>query len=197
MFATTLLFLGSALSATPPLLIRQLIDQALPQEDLYLFVVIIAGIFLVPVITALIQWGQYYFSTVVGYGIMLDLRSDMFEQVLRLPASFFDKATGEILSRITNDTSSIQSLIGSIIFPAIQLLTYFIFLIPITFMLNWRLALIGLLMYPLTILPSNMIVKKLRPIQKQTRQKSSDLNGFVSETISGVFGKYEFHSLAV
>lgn len=185
--ATILLFFGSALSATPPLLIRQLIDNALPQEDFYLFITIIAGIFLVPIITALVQWGQYYFSTVVGYRIMLDLRSEMFDKVLRLPAKFFDeKATGEVLSRINNDTSSIQSLIGSIIFPAIQLVSYLLILIPVTFVLNWKLALIGLAMYPLTILPSNLIVKKMRPIQQKTRQQGSELNAFVSETLSGV-----------
>lgn len=185
--AIVCLLLGSILSIIPPLLVKRLIDTAVPTKDIRLFIILIVGIFALPILTALIQLGQYYFSSLIGYRILLQLRRDMFDKLLALPASFFlGRKKGEILSRINDDTGTIQTLIGEIIFPGIQILSGIAFSIPIMLYINWKLAIIGIAAYPITILPSNLIGKRMKYWMRLSQEKKAEVTSFLNEALHGM-----------
>ncbi len=111
------LALSAAVGLAPPLMVRSLIDDALPHGNTRLLFLLVAGMVGFPIIGGLISVIQSYFSNYVGQRMMMDLRNVLYEHMTRLALRFFTTTkTGEIMSRLNNDVGGVQdSVTGSLI----------------------------------------------------------------------------------
>src|SRR6476646_5692614 len=92
---------SALLGLVPPLLIRELIDRAIPHHDGRLLNLLIAGMIGAPVLASLIGVWQSYLTTLMGQNVMHEIRVDMFERLLRQSLRFFTTTkSGEIASRL-------------------------------------------------------------------------------------------------
>src|SRR5581483_6233984 len=95
----------------PPLMIKTLIDHALPSGDLSQLNVLAIGIVVVPLAAGLVGVGQNYLNLRIGQAIMFDLRNDLYLNIQRQSLKFYTNArTGELMSRVSGDVSEIQGV---------------------------------------------------------------------------------------
>src|SRR5260370_26855653 len=104
LFETLVIFLGGGVGLTPPLLIRTLIDVAIPQHNYRLILLFGGGLVLFPVGSALLGLGQNYLSIVIAQGLIADLRERLYRHVPSLGLEFFPwTRAGQIHTRFLND----------------------------------------------------------------------------------------------
>jgi ATP-binding cassette, subfamily B, bacterial len=176
---------AALISLLPPLLIKILIDRAIPDRDGWLLNLLALGMVLVPLAAGLVGVGQNYLSTRVGQSIMFDLRNDLYQNLQRQSLRFFTTAkTGELMSRLTNDVADIQDTVTG---TSVSIVTNTFVVVSTTvliFSMNWRLALLSLAVLPLFILPTRRVGRIRQRLRRETAEKRGALSAFMAETLS-------------
>jgi ABC-type bacteriocin/lantibiotic exporter with double-glycine peptidase domain len=104
-----LIIATSAVSATPPLLIREIIDTAIPQEDQGLLVWLVVGLLTVGLVVAGVSMVERWLSSSIGEELILDLRTMLYRHVHTMPIAFFTRTqTGSLITRLNNDVIGAQ-----------------------------------------------------------------------------------------
>jgi ATP-binding cassette subfamily B protein len=177
------------LGLVPPLLIRDLIDNVLPNEDNARLNLLALGMIGIPVVSGLIGVGQRYLGARVGEGIIFDLRQAMYDHLQRMSLRFFTHTkSGEIVSRFNNDVVGAQSAVTgtlpNIVTNGVTLISTLVVMISI----EWRLALLSVVVLPLFLLPARRVGRVLRRIRRQAMEYNADMSNIITETlgISGV-----------
>lgn len=184
-----LLLIGSALGLVPPLLIRQVIDVAIPQKRIQLLFGLIGLYFAAVVLEGLLKVAQNYLNSWVSKHIIRDMRSTMFNRIQRLPVSFFSSVqSGEISSRMNNDIGGIERVFSSTFVQAVQNLLVFVTTIGLLASTDWLLALVNLAILPLFILPTRRVGRIRFDLAAKTQEQLAGLNNLILETlhISGI-----------
>ena len=115
------------------------------------------------------------------------LREWVYGHVLRLPMAFFDRAiTGQLVSRITNDTEQIRQLYQQVLFELLQGLTVLVGAIVAMAWLDWRLMLIVLMLLPATVGIVWGYQRLSAPAVTRSRELRSDINAQMAESIAGM-----------
>lgn len=129
--------------------------------------------------------------------VVHDLRRQIFSALQRLSITYFEnRSTGEIMSRVTNDTEHVERIF---IDGLEGMLTASLTLVGITgllFMLNWKLAALSLLPIPVLALSASWFTSKVHGYYRETRQSAAELNGYLQDALSGIretmgFGRQE------
>ena len=119
--------------------------------------------------------------------VVHDLRRHIFAALQRLSITYFEnRSTGEIMSRVTNDTEHVERIF---IDGLEGMLTASLTLIGITgllFMLNWKLAALALLPIPLLALSASWFTSRVHGYYRETRQSAAELNGYLQDALSGI-----------
>ncbi len=185
--STIIVFLVAILAAAllalvPPFVVRAIIDQAIPDADRRLIVILAA----LAVFSALADAGlailQRWCSAQVGEGLIYDLRSTLFAKVQRLPIAFFTRTpTGSITSRLNTDVigaqTAVTSTLGSIVSNVVVLATT----LAAMFALEWRLTLLTLIVLPLFIIPARRVGKRLGDIAREQMGYNAAMNTQMTE----------------
>lgn len=170
-----------------PWLIIQVIDQHLTPgkyDGLMLLIVIM----LVVLIVNYIADATYtYFLSMTGQKAVFDIRMALFQRILKLPKTYFDKTpTGVTLSRLTSDLEAIGEsfVLGvlSLVKDSINTLAVLIFM----FFINWQLALLVLLVFPPVLMLTQYVRNRLREMYTITRSSLAKSTGFLQECLLGV-----------
>ena len=109
-----LIIFASALGVLPALLLRAVIDDALPNQDLWLLNWLVAGMVGIAIFTGALGVIQTLLSNQVGQQVMHDLRTSVYEHLQKLSLAFFTRTrTGEVQSRLANDIGGVQEVVTS------------------------------------------------------------------------------------
>lgn len=130
---------------------------------------------------------QAFFLNYVEQGIMRDLRNDAYNKLHNLPLSYFkNEKTGNLISRIINDTNVVQASVSAAFLNAIrEPITILVFL-GMAFSISWQLTLLAFIILPFTMAIIAAIGLKLRRQSNKIQQKVADLTSLIQETITGV-----------
>ncbi len=182
-FALTALVVTAALSLALPLAVRRVIDGFSNGSTQLLDQYFAAAIG----VAALLAMGtglRYYLVTRLGERVIADVRKAVYDRMIGMSPAFFERImTGEVLSRITTDTTLILSVIGSSI--SIALRNILIFIGGLGFMLATSLKLAGLvlLVVPVVIVPIILLGRRLRSLSRDNQDKVAESSGNASETL--------------
>jgi len=181
--------------------IKHLVDEGFATGNAALLdkaLLILLGII---VVLALATYARFYFITTVGEKVVADIRKDIYSHLLSLSPGFYEtNKTGEIMSRMTTDTTVLQVVIGSSLSVALRNILMFtgglILLISTSPKLSGYIA----IMIPLIVLPVMLLGKKVRGLSRNAQKKIAELSANVEETLSGVktvqaYGQEEFEFL--
>jgi ATP-binding cassette subfamily B protein len=188
----------SLLSLIPPLLMRDLIDNALPARNLARLNLLALGMVLVPFLNGLLGIAQRYFSARIGEGVIFDLRSSVYAHLQRMSLRFFTQThAGELMSRLNNDVIGAQNAITGTLVTLVSNSITLVTTLAIMLSLEWRLTLLGIAILPLFLLPARRVGRVLRRIARQALELNAEMNAMMNETlnISGallvkLFGRY-------
>jgi ATP-binding cassette subfamily B protein len=175
----------SVVGLVPGFVTARIIDVTIPRRnvvELAIDVGIILGSVLVSAIVGVVQG---YLNSVVGEGIMRDIRTQLVSHLHRMPISFFTGTkTGEIMNRVSNDVDNIDNVVtGTLTSIVTNVVTIGSTLIAM-FVWNWRLALLSVVIVPLMILPLGPVGRRMYDIRKKTREKRDQIESITQETLS-------------
>jgi subfamily B ATP-binding cassette protein MsbA len=180
--------LVSAATALPvPLLVRAVIDDALPSRDTGLLVALVAGICVAWLVSHGLMIAGSYGAAWVRENVHLAVRQDLFEHLQAQPVRYFeDRETGGLVSRLTNDVAAVQGLIGERLFEAAGELVYLVGGAVILVRLDWRLALVSLVTLPLVSAIFALLRRRLHTAQLRLQESQEDLSARLFESLAGI-----------
>jgi ATP-binding cassette subfamily B protein len=130
---------------------------------------------------------RYYFVTRLGERVVADIRRALFDKVMGMSPAYFEKImTGEVLSRITTDTTLILSVIGSSISVALRNLLTLIGGLVLLMLTSTKLTLLVLLIVPATVIPIVVLGRKLRASSRDNQDLIAQSSGVASEALTAV-----------
>lgn len=160
-------------------------DMFKPNDYTYLYILPIVVV-LIYVAKSGFLFMQGFLMSFIGNKVIEKLRNETFEKMVRLPVKYYsNQSTGVLMSRITNDINLVQSSIPTIISMFRAVLTM-IGLIGVIFYMNYQLALIAIVLYPIFIFPLSIISKKLRKYSHLGQERMGDLTSVLQESFSGI-----------
>jgi len=180
-----LIVASSAVGLATPFLTREIIDIALPNQDLNLLLRCVLALIAVAAATAVIGVLQTWLSTGVGQRIMHDLRTTLFSHLQRQDLGFFTRTrAGEVTSRLTNDIAGVQSVVTSSATSAAANVTTVVGTLIAMLALSWRLTLISLVVVPPAIWVSRKVASMRREVTARRQAALADLHGQIDESLS-------------
>lgn len=183
LFVTILAITG--LSLIPPLLYRDLIDNAIPNRDVSRLNWLALGMIGIPIVNALIGLGQRYLSATIGESLIADLRNALFNHLQRMSLRFFTHTkTGELMSRLNNDVVGAQTALTSTFITIITNIVTVVSTLAIMLSLEWRLTLLSIAIVPLFILPTRRVGRILREVRRQSMDLNAKMNALMQETLN-------------
>jgi ATP-binding cassette, subfamily B, multidrug efflux pump len=183
------LLVAAALTASGPVLGKFFIDNILiaRQPDQAAVIVLLGGALLASVIATGVRYWQLVALAGVAMRSVQRLREAVYAHVIRLPLAFFDRAiTGQIVSRVTNDTEAVKALYVQVLFVMLDSVITIAVALAAMAILDWRLTLIVSLMVPGVVLIVKFYQHWSAPAVSEARERRSDLNAQVSESIAGM-----------
>ncbi|WP_297339818.1 ABC transporter transmembrane domain-containing protein, partial [Pseudophaeobacter sp.] len=174
------------LSLTLPLAVRRVVDNFRISESALLNQYFMAAL----VIAALLAVGtglRYALVTRLGERVVSDIRKAVFDRVIGMSPAFFEKImTGEVLSRITTDTTLIQSVLGSSVSIALRNLLIFIGGMVLMLLTSAKLTGLVLLIVPAVIVPIMVLGRRLRGISRENQDWIAASSGNAGEALGAV-----------
>ena len=166
---------------------RYLIDGAFGQGQAEALDHALKAALIVVAVLALATFARAYLVTWLGERLVADLRKDVYGHVVGLSPSFFEVTrTGEVLSRLTADTSVVQSVISSSLSQALRNVLLLIGGLALLFVTNLKLTLLILVVVPLVVVPIVVIGRRVRALSRTTQDRVGDLSGHGEETLNAV-----------
>ncbi len=179
------IFLVSLLGLLPPLFTKWLIDGAIPARDMHGVGLDVGGMVATAVLAGLFGVYQGYLNSLVGEGIMRDIRTSLVAHLHKMPLSFFTGTkTGEIMNRVSSDVDNIDNVVTGTLVSIVTNVFTMLTTVVTVFILDWRLALVALAIIPLMILPLSPVGRKMYNIRKLTREKRDEIESITQETLS-------------
>lgn len=155
------------------------------------------AIVLIFLVRGVLTFGNQYLMSYVSNKVLLQLRSEMFDRMLRLPDHEFKRAGSSLLlNRFVVDANSVMSLATEVVTVLLRETLIVLSLMAVLFYLSWKLTLISLVAFPLSVLIMRLISRRVRRINRETLAMNGELTKVVSEGIEGqrvvkLFGGYE------
>jgi ATP-binding cassette subfamily B protein len=180
-----LIVVSSALGTIPAFLIREVFDVALPDRDLGLLNLLVAGMVAIAIVTGALGVVQTLLSNQVGQRVMHDLRTAVYKHLQRLSLAFFTRTrTGEVQSRLANDIGGVQEVVTSTATSIVSNLTTVLATVVAMFLLDWRLTLFALGLLPLFVWMTKRVGDARRKVAKVRQESMADISSLVQESLS-------------
>ncbi len=186
-FIIVLMLSTAALGMLYPVFLKQLMDKYIPNKD-FKGIAILGGITLaISLFTAFALKIKINIMSKIGQGIVHDLRSDLFEHVLKLPFSYFDsRPHGKIQVRIVNYVNNLSDVLSNGLVNTVTDLCTLIFIIIFMFSINIPLTLVVLAGLPIFAAYVLILKKRQRKAWRRQSNKQSNLNAYIAESINGI-----------
>ena len=176
---------ASLFGLVPGFVTARIIDVAIPQRDLRELGIDVGIILASALAAAAVGVLQGYLNSLVGEGIMRDIRTQLVAHLHRMPLSFFTGTkTGEIMNRVSNDVDNIDNVVTGTLTSIVTNVVVIVSTLIAMFVWNWRLALLSIVIVPLMILPLGPVGRRMYDVRKKTREKRDEIESITQETLS-------------
>ena len=173
---------AALLGLAPPLVVRRIIDNAIPNEDRGLITLLALIAVFAAVGDAALNVVQRWCSAHIGEGLIFDLRTALFRKVQRMPIAFFTRTpTGAVTARLGTDVvgaqTAVTNTLGSVVSNVVGLATALVAML----VLEWRLTLLALIVLPMFVVPARRVGRRLQEISREQMQHNAAMNTQMTE----------------
>ena len=164
--------------------LQHVVDRGFGSGDPQLLDQALAAMIAVVVLYVAATWVRFYFMMTLGERVVTDLRRSVFDHLLGLAPAFFEKErSGEVISRLTNDTMLLQQVVGYglSMFARNGLMTAGA--VVMLFVTSWKLALLVLVGAPATLLPILLLGRRVRRLSRASQDRVADVSAYLDEAV--------------
>jgi ATP-binding cassette subfamily B protein len=134
------------------------------------------------VVDAFLSLAQRWYSARIGEGIILDLRTRVYDHVQRMPLQFFTRTqTGALVSRLNNDVTGAQRAFTSTLSGVVSNVIQLVLTAAVMFSLSWQITVLSLILLPVFIIPARRVGKKLAEITRESYNLDAKMNATMTE----------------
>jgi ATP-binding cassette, subfamily B, multidrug efflux pump len=185
--AVGILVVGAALEMVGPWLTMLALDRAIPEGDLGLLNLLVAGFVAALVAGFVLEYAQTLLTTWLGQRVMYDLRVELFTHLQRLSLRFFDRnPVGRLMTRITNDVEVLNELFSSGVVTVFGDVFTLVFIVGAMLLISPRLALVTFAVLPFVFLAAFVFRGLIREANREIRVRLARINAYLQERITGV-----------
>jgi len=172
----------SLIGAVNPLLLRGIIDRAIPEKNTRLVVVLALAAAGLALADGAVSLTNRFISSKIGEGLIFDMRSKVFSHIQQMPIAFFTRTqTGALVSRLNNDiigaqqafTDLLSNMVGNVIAVGVTL--------GLMFWLSWQITLAGLILLPCFLIPARTVGAKLGTLMREGFSLNAEMNNQMQE----------------
>jgi ATP-binding cassette, subfamily B, bacterial len=172
----------AGLVVVTPLLVKRIVDDGILKEDTSLVVLLALAIAFVAVVDAGLALGMGWLSSRIGEGLIYDLRTSVFAHVQRMSLAFFTRTqTGALVSRLNNDVIGAQRAFTSTLSSTVSNMISVVVVGVVMLALSWQVTVLCLAMFPILLLASRWVGKKLAGLTRDQMQGNADLGNSMTE----------------
>ena len=176
----------AVMTAAQAYMVKPMLDEIFFNKDAFMLKVVPVAIVIIFLIQGIFDYSYKYLLEKVGQSVIRDLRNNLYRHIQSLPLSFFHKTpTGELISRIISDIALIQGAVSNVLVGIIKDTCQIFFLIFVIFYMNWRLALIAMILLPAIIYPIVNFGRRHRRLSRSNQQTTAQVSNLLYETITG------------
>ena len=184
--AVIFLLLFVVLDGSVILLAKPAVDDIFIGKDARSLAIIPLAALAMFLVRGLCEFAQQYFMGYAGQRIILDIRNQLYQHIQTLSLSFFaQNTTGTLISRIMNDVSMMQGAITNAVTGLIKDSFSVLYLAAIVFYMDWKLAIVAFVVFPLAVWPIIRFGRKMRRTSTKSMEVVGALSEHLHETISG------------
>lgn len=184
LLAALFLLLAAAATLTVPLAFRDLVDTGLTSDAIDLKFI---NLLLLAIALALMTASRFYVMSWLGERVVADIRQRVFENVLRQSPGYFETLqTGEVLSRMTSDTTLVQTLVGSSISIALRSLVMLLGGITMMLVTSAWLAGVMIVLLLVIVLPLWALGRRVRKMSRASQDKVADTSAMAGEVLNAI-----------
>jgi len=171
----------AVVAVLPPLVFKRLIDVALPARNLGLVNLLVAFAVGLALAETGLRFVQRWLAVRIGEGLILDMRTALFDHVQRMPMAFFTRVqTGAVLTRLSNDVVGAQGTVTTLAAVTSNLLLLTATLVAMV-ALSWQVTLFALLVLPAVVIVDRALSARLGAVQRRKMQLDSDMGAAMAE----------------
>ena len=168
-------------------LIKTIVDQGFLFEQNSQLLATLVGIFVGVALLALFSFGRCYFVSWLSEKMISTVRQDAFNHLLSLDVSYYEQVRqGELVSRLTTDTSLLQIVLGTSLPIALRNFVLLLGGLVLMVVTSPKLAMYTLILVPVIIFPAMLFGQRVRSLSKLAQDRLGDLSGFLDETLSHI-----------
>jgi ATP-binding cassette subfamily B protein len=172
---------AAVIGTLPPLLVKRLIDSAIPHHDLHQVDVLAAGMVALALVTTGISLVNRWFGSRIGEGIIYDLRTALYDHVQRMPIAFFTRTqTGSLMSRLTNDVLDAQNAVSTVASVLSDVMTLAATLVAM-WALSWQITVFSLLVLPPFVLLDRVLSHRITRISRRRMTLNASMSVTMNE----------------
>ena len=167
--------------------LRLLIDRGLATQSEENLTATILVFLVLSLALAVGTFIRFFFMSWIGERVVMDIRNTVFEHVVELHPGYFEtNLSGEIQSRITTDTTLLQSVLGSSISIALRNIIIFFGGVILMLLTNFKLTVIVLVSVPFIIVPILIFGRRVRTLSRDSQDRVADVSTFVGESLQNI-----------
>ena len=185
--ALAALLVAAGAMLTLPLALRQLIDHGIASKDSGTVNLYFAGFLGAAVVFGVFAALRFYLVTWVGERVVADLRTAIYRRVVRMDPLFFETTrVGEVLSRLTTDTTLVQAISGVNLSIALRSTLNLIGALVLMGITNAKLMGVILVLIPVVVVPLIVTGRRVRGLSRASQDRIADTSGLAGETLNAI-----------
>lgn len=168
-------------------MVEPLLKKIFMTKDAFIFSFLPLAIILIFVFRGICRYISDYFMGTAAQLAVQDVRNEIFSRNIRLDMKFFNRnQTGSLMSRIVNDVAAMQNSVAAIIAGVFRDFIGFASLIGVIFYRDWQLALMSIMVIPLTVYPASILGKKMKYAARRGQEEAGAFASILQESFSGI-----------
>ena len=179
------IIISSVLGLLPSIITGRIVDEALVGESMALLIKLLLAALVTLTASQLVSLVTTYLNAWISQHIIFDMKNQMYHHLQRMSHGFFtSERQGDIITRMNTDVSGVSSVISGTLSSILSNLATVITTLVALFGMNWKMAIIGILVIPLLILPTRSAGRTRWKLLSESQAKHDELNQLINETLS-------------
>jgi len=184
-FVFVAILLSAVVGLFPSIITGRIVDQALVGRNMKLLIQLLILAFCTLAVSQIIGVLESYINSWISRRIIFDMKNQMYDHLQHMPHSFFtSEKQGDIITRMNTDISGVSTVISGTLTSIVSNIATVITTLVALFSMSWQLAIVGIIVIPILIIPTKAVGKTRWKLLSQSQAKQDEMNQLINETLS-------------